>query len=73
MVMRVQLVEGEYRVVLPLHALEAMNLKEGDPVDRQRVETDSLAEHRTLSLEEGMAAYCSFELDNRQVFLELAK
>ena len=72
MVMRVQLVAGEYRVVLPPEAVEALKLTEGSPVEIVPVAEQACADHRRMTVEEGLAAFRGTELDHRNTYRELA-
>jgi bifunctional DNA-binding transcriptional regulator/antitoxin component of YhaV-PrlF toxin-antitoxin module len=71
MVMRIQIVDGEYRVVVPLEAVEALNLSEGTPV--RVVPVAEPSESRYVGVEEGMKAYFETEPFHRNSYRELAK
>jgi hypothetical protein len=73
MVMRVQLVAGEYKVVLPPEAVEQLQLKDGDPVEIKALPEATRSEHRTMTLEEGMEIFRRIEPQHREAFRELAK
>ncbi len=71
--MRVQVVEGEYRLVLPAEMVEEMQLKDGDALQVQAVPSAASPVHRTVSVEEGMAAFHRIEPLHRNTLRELAK
>ena len=71
--MRVQLVAGEYRVVLPREAVEELKLKDGDAVEIKPLLQGAPGEHRTMTLEEGMEIFRRIEPKHREAFRELAK
>lgn len=73
MVMRVQVVDGEYRVVVPPEAVEALGLREGAPVELVAVPDPGKAAHRDMTFEEGMEAFRSTEHLHRNTYRELAK
>jgi bifunctional DNA-binding transcriptional regulator/antitoxin component of YhaV-PrlF toxin-antitoxin module len=73
MVMRVQVVEGEYRIVLPPEAMEELKLKPGAPVDIVPVVEPEPPQHRYMTVEEGLAAFRRIEPAHRNTFRELAK
>jgi len=68
MVMRVQVVDGEYRVVVPPEAVEA---REGAAV--QVVPLAEPEKSRYVGVEEGMKAYFKTEPLHRNAYRELAK
>ena len=57
--MRVQVVDGEYRVVLPPEAVEALKLRDGAPVEITPVPEPGREAHRHMTEEEGMEAFRS--------------
>ena len=69
--MRVQRVEGEYRVVLTPEAMEALKLKEGAAV--RVLPVDEPEQSRYVGVEEGMKAYFETEPFHRNSYRELAK
>ena len=71
MVMRVQVVDGEYRVVLPAEAVEALKLKEGTAV--QVVPVAEPEKSRYVGVDEAMKAYFETEPLHRDSYRELAK
>lgn len=71
MVMRVQIVDGEYRVVLPPEAVEALKLSEGTPVRVMPIAETS--QPRYVGVEEGMKVYFETEPFHRNSYRELAK
>ena len=73
MVMRVQVVDGEYRVVVPPEAVEALQLKEGAPVEIVPLADPRRAEHRYVTFEEGMEAFKSTLPIHSEAYRELAK
>ena len=73
MVMRVKVVDGEFRLVLPHEALSDLNVKDGDRFEVTPIAESSESNHETATLEEGMAAYRKFEAGHRATFIELAK
>ncbi len=74
LVMRVQVVEGEYRLVLPPDMVEELKLKDGDALQVQAVTpATSTGEHRAVTLEEGMAAFRRVEQLHRNTLREVAK
>jgi len=72
MVFRVQVIEGQYVIVIPADAMAAMGLRDGSVVEVLAVgpETDG---NRYMSVEEGMAAYFKTEPLHRNTYRELAK
>jgi hypothetical protein len=74
MVVRVQHVEGEYRVVLSPEAMEALHLSEGAEVEVRPVakEQDSSAV-QYASTEEVIAAFLETEPKFHNAYLDLAK
>jgi len=73
MVMRVQVVDGEYRVVLPAEAVEALKLKDGAAVQVVPVVEPEKSGHRYMTVEEGLEAFRSTEHLHRNTYRELAK
>ena len=73
MVLRVQVVEGEYRIVLPPEMVEELKLKDGDPLQVVPMSEAASTDHRTMTLEEGMAAFHRIEPLHRNTMRELAK
>ncbi len=75
MVMRVQQVDGEYRVVLTPEALAALNLTDGSPVEvLPVVEAPATSpEIRYLTNEEALDAYRQTLPQFRDAYEELAK
>ena len=71
--MRIQHVDGEYRIVVPIEAMEAMKLTEGAPVELLPVVDPNRAEHRYMTVEEGLAAFRRTEPAHRNTYRELAK
>ena len=71
--MRVQHVDGEYRVVLSPEAMEILKLREGAPVDVVPVAEPVPSEHRYMTVEEAVAAFRKIEPAHRNTFRELAK
>jgi len=71
MMMRVQVVNGEYRVVVPPEAVEALGLREGAPVEV--VPVPETEKSRYVGVEEGMKAYFKTEPLHRNSYRELAK
>jgi hypothetical protein len=72
MVMRVQVVDGEFRVVLPPEAVESMKLSDGSSVQVLPAANEKAAS-RYASLEEGIKAYFDTLPDHEQSYRELAK
>jgi len=74
MVMRVQVVEGEYRVVLPMDAVEALDLHDGSVVEVQAVRPDAdCIEHRSATVDEALKAFRRTEHLHGNTYRELAK
>ena len=73
MVMRVQVVEGEYRVVLPPEAVEKLRIKDGSTVDVVTVDEMVRSKSKYVGIEEGMKAYFETLPDHRESYRELAK
>ena len=72
--MRVQQVDGEFRVVLSAEAMAALQLREGAAVEVQPVEpANDAPPHRYISLEEGLASFERTEPLHRNTYMELAK
>jgi bifunctional DNA-binding transcriptional regulator/antitoxin component of YhaV-PrlF toxin-antitoxin module len=71
MVMRVQVVDGEYRVVVPPEAVEALGLRDGAPVEL--VPVPQPEKSRYVGVEEGMRAYFKTEPLHRNSYRELAR
>jgi hypothetical protein len=71
MVMRVQLVAGEYRVVLPREAVEELKLKDGDAVEIKPLPQG--AESRYVGVDEAMESYFETEPSHRESYRALAK
>ena len=75
--MRVQHVDGEYRVVLTPEAMAALHLSEGAEVEVRTVSNGSgpepTAKHRYATVEEGLAAYRRTEHLHANTYRELAK
>jgi len=70
-VLRIQQVEGEFRVVVPAEAMEALRLSVGAAV---RVIPEAEPERsRYVGVEEGMKAYFETEPLYRESYQELAK
>jgi antitoxin component of MazEF toxin-antitoxin module len=72
MVLRVQHVEGEFRVILPAEALEALHLTEGSKVELLPVEPGQPV-IRYISVDETLSAYRDTLPQHREAYLELAK
>ncbi len=72
MVMRVQHVDGEYRVVLSAEAMEALHLTDGAEVEVKPVAV-APAQHRYATVEEGIASYLRTEPLHMNTYRELAK
>ena len=74
MVMRVQVIEGEYRIVLPSDAVEALDLRDGSVVEIQAVRPDaSRSESRYATVDEALEAFRKTEHLHRNSYRELAK
>ncbi len=73
MVMRIQHVEGEYRIVVPIEAMEALHLKPGAPVELLPVAEPVGTEHRNMTVEEMLDAYQRTEHLHLNTYRELAK
>ena len=75
MVLRVQHVDGEYRVVLSPEAVEALRVQEGSAVEVVPVVNSEHAQDdfRYATVEEGSAAYERTERLHRNTYRELAK
>ncbi len=73
MVMRVQHVEGEYRIVVPPEAMEALHLTDGAPVEIVAAVEPAPAEPRYMTLTEGLAAFRRTVPAHRNTYIELAK
>ena len=74
MVMRVQQVDGEFRVVLTAEAMASLQLRDGAAVEVQAVEPSNDAPvHRYVSMEEGLASFERTEPLHRNTYRELAK
>ena len=75
MVMRVQRVGEEYRIVLSPEALEALHLTDGAEVEIRRVgpEQAQPATIRYLSVEEALDAYRETLPQHREAYRALAK
>jgi hypothetical protein len=71
MVMRVQHVEGEYRIVIPAEAMESLQLRDGMPVSIVPLVAPETS--RYVSFDEGMKAYFETEPLHRNSYRELAK
>jgi hypothetical protein len=71
MVLRIQVVDGEYRVVAPPEAVEALKLSEGVEVEVVPVAVGP--GHRDMDFAEGMAAFGGTLEFHRDVYRELAK
>ena len=72
MVLRVQVVDGEYRVVLPPEAVEALKLTEGLEVKVVPVRIGS-DKPRYISKEEAEESYLRTEPLHHETYTELAK
>jgi bifunctional DNA-binding transcriptional regulator/antitoxin component of YhaV-PrlF toxin-antitoxin module len=74
MVMRVQHIDGEYRVVLPVEAIEALHLSDGAAVEIVPVSGGTgTSGHRYATLQEGMDAFLRTEPLHENTYRELAK
>ena len=78
MVMRVQRVDGEYRVVLSAEAMESLRLSEGAEVEVRPVANGASVPYqpgaiRYLSVEETLEAYRETLPQHREAYRELAK
>lgn len=71
--MRVQHVEGEYRVVLPPEAVEALHLTDGSVVRVIPVEPQGVVERRYITKEEAIESYLRTEPQHLETYRELAK
>ena len=72
MVFRIQLIGGEFVIVIPNEAMAALGLREGSAVEIVPLGMDSTAD-RYMTVEEGMAAYFATESQHRNTYRELAK
>jgi hypothetical protein len=73
MIMRVQQIEGEYRVVLTPEAIAALNLKDGAEVEVTPVETPHEEERRYATNEEVLQAFRDTLPQHAEAYRELAK
>ena len=73
MIFRIQHVDGEYRILVPIEAMEAMNLKPGAPVDLVPATEPIQAAHRDMTVDEMLDAYQRTEHLHRNTYRELAK
>ncbi len=73
MVMRVQEVEGEYRVVLTPEAIAAWNLKDGAPVEVLPVKATEAGERRYAKNDEVLQAFRETLPQHAEAYRELAK
>lgn len=74
MVMRVHVIEGEYRVVVPMDAVEALDLHDGSIVEVQAVRPDGgRFDHRSATVDEALEAFRRTEHLHRNTYRELAK
>ena len=74
MVMRVQRVDGEFRVVLTAEAMAALHLEEGAAVEVRSVEANGAGpkiEYATV--EESLRAFYETLPQHEQAYIELAK
>ncbi len=71
--MRVQQIEGEYRVVLTPEAIAALNLKDGAEVEVTPVETPHEEERRYATNEEVLQAFRDTLPQHAEAYRELAK
>jgi hypothetical protein len=69
--MRIQLVDGEYLVRVAPEAVEALQLKDGDPV--RVVRDPDVAESRYIGVAEAMKSSFETEPSQRESYRELAK
>ena len=72
MVMRVQLIGDEYRVVLSPEAVEALHLSDGAEVEIRRVEPEQPRMHY-VTVQEALDSYDRTEPQHRNTYQELAK
>lgn len=72
MVLRLQQVEGEYRVVLSAEAVAELGLRDGAAVEVRPVEKETV-EVQYATVEETMKAFYDTEPDHRETYRELAK
>ncbi len=72
MVLHIQVVEGEYRLVLPPEMVEELKLRDGDALEVLPVPA-ARAGDRFVTLEEGMTAFHKFEALHRNTMRELAR
>jgi len=71
--MRIKHVEGEYRIVVPIEAMEALHLSDGASVELVPVVEPKRTEHRYMTVEQGLAAFRKTEPAHRNTYRELAK
>jgi hypothetical protein len=69
--MRIQVVDGEYVVKVAPEAVEALNLKDGDPV--RVVRAPEAAELRYIGVDEAMKSFYETEPLHREAYRALAK
>ena len=72
MIFRIQVVDGEFVIVLPPETVAAMGLREGSLVEVLSVGPETSGT-KYISIEEGMAAYFKTEPLHRNTYRELAK
>lgn len=77
MTMRVQHVDGEYRVVLSAEVVEALHLTDGAEVEVRPVGSEGVASassvHEYVSVAEALESYARTEPLHRNTYRELAK
>ena len=73
MVMRVQLVEGEYRVILPPGVVEALQLTDGAAVEILPVAGPARPDLRRMTIEDGLAWFRRTEPVHRDTYPDLTK
>ena len=72
MVVRVQRVGEEYRIVLSPEAIEALHLSDGAEVEIRRVEQEQLRV-QYVTVQEALESYGRTESQHRNTYQELAK
>jgi bifunctional DNA-binding transcriptional regulator/antitoxin component of YhaV-PrlF toxin-antitoxin module len=73
MILRVQLVEGEFRIVLPMEVVRKLELREGSVVEIESVEQTYRAQQRYITREEAMESYRRTLPQHEAAYRELAR
>lgn len=73
MVMRVERVDGEFRVVLTAEAMAELRLTEGSAVEVRPVEPNGAGRRQYATVEEALRAFHETLPQHEKAYLELAK